>query len=276
MLHVRSLQSVTRLLSGFLSPLCHSGRSWSDALSLVQSGSCAAVSLDCFDTLLARGIPDWEQLALAETAGLEAGYSAPQARHSLRAARARARHLAAGAQEPTAASIWTEYCIAIHIPEQAATQLCAHELKLLEMTSIASAEALNFVVAVESLHLPWIVCSDTRWSATLLSGLLRGKGFAIGAESTFCSCDHGKSKFRGGLYPIAYQRMVDTLGRNVPPSSILHVGDNFFADNCSAAAFGMPTVNVPSALRQPAPTEAVDVVKAYLEAVRRDIALGIR
>lgn len=276
MLHVRSLQSVTRLFAGFLSPLCRSGRSWSDALSLAQSGSCAAISLDCFDTLLTRRIPDWEQLVLAETAGLEAGYSALQARHSLRAARARAKHLATGDQEPTAASIWTEYCIAIHISEQAAMQLCAHELKLLQMTSFASAEALNFVLAVESLHLPWIVCSDTRWSATALSGLLRGKGFAIGPKSTFCSCDHGKSKFRGGLYPIAYRRMVEALGQNVPPSSILHVGDNFFADNCSAAAFGMLTVNVPSASRQPAPTEDVDAVKAYLEVVRRDIALGIR
>jgi hypothetical protein len=276
MLPLRSLQSVTRLFTGSLSPRSRSGRSWSDALSLVQTGAFAAVSLDCFDTLLARGIPDREQLVLAETAGLGTGYSASQALRSLSVGRERAKRLAAGDQEPTAASIWTEYCAAIGIPQSAATQLCAHELKLLEMTSFASPEALNFVTAVESFHLPWIVCSDTRWSATFLSGLLRGKGFAIGPESIFCSCDHGKSKFRGGLYPIAYQCMIETIGRNVPPSSILHIGDNFFADNCSAAAFGMLTVNIPSALRQPAPAADADVVKAYLETVRRDIALGIR
>lgn len=272
----RSLLSVTRLFAGLISPRSRSGQSWRDALSLVQSGACAAVSLDCFDTLLARGIPDWEQLVLAETAGAEAGYSAPQARDKLRTARERAKRLAAGDQEPTAESIWIEYCMAMRMHERMAAQLCAHEMKLLEMTSCASAEATDFLAAVEKLRLPWIVCSDTRWSAASLSSLLRGKGIAVDAESILSSCDHGKSKFRGGLYPIAYQRLEETLGRRVPLSSILHVGDNFFADNCSAAAFGMLTVNVPSALRQPASTEDVDVVKDYLDAVRRDIALGIR
>lgn len=276
MLRARSFLSLARLSAGFLSPRSHCGRSWSDALSLVQSGACAAVSLDCFDTLLARGIPDWEQIVLAETAGVEAGYSAPQARDKLRAACERAKRLAAGDQEPAAESIWIEYCAAMRMHGRMAPQLCAHEMKLLEMTSLASAEATDFLAAIEKLRLPWIVCSDTRWSAISLSRLLSGKGFTIEAESILSSCDHGKSKFRGGLYPIAYQRLAVALGRRVPPSAILHIGDNFFADNCSGAAFGMLTVNVPSASRRPAPAADTDAVTAYLEAVRQDIAIGIR
>ncbi len=276
MLPLRSLLSVTRLLAGFLSPRSRSGQSWSDALSLVQTGACAAVSLDCFDTLLARGIPDHEQLVLAETAGMEAGYSALQARDNLRVAHQRAKHLSGGDQEPTAASIWVQYCIISGLSEQVATQLCAHELKLLEMTSIASADALNLVAAIESRRLPWIVCSDTRLSASVLSGLLRGKGFAIAPESIFSSSDHRKSKFRGGLHSIAYQHVVETLGRDIPPSAILHVGDNFFADNCSAASFGMRSVNVPAASLQPGQAADTDAINAYLELVRRDLALDNR
>ena len=276
MLNARTLVSVTRLCAGFLSPRCRCGQNWSDALSLVESGTCVAISLDCFDTLLARGIPDWEQQVLAETAGLEAGHSALKARHIFNVAHKRAKRLAAGDQEPTAVSIWTEYCDSIGIPKRVAKQLCAHEMKLLEMTSHASTDALNFVAAVESLHLPWIVCSDTRWTAASLSRLLRGKGFAIESESTLSSCDQSKSKFRGGLYPIAYQYMLETLGRKVAPSSILHVGDNFFSDNCSAAAFGMLTVNVPPASRQPVSAADSDSVKAYLETARQDIALCLR
>jgi FMN phosphatase YigB (HAD superfamily) len=274
MLGPRSFLSFARLSAGFLSPRCRSGRNWSDALSLVQSGACAAVSLDCFDTLLARGIPDWEQHVLAETAGMEAGLSAHQALNSLCLARERAQRLAAGDEEPTAASIWTQYCIIIGIPERAAAQLCTHELKLLEMTSIASADALNLVATIQAHQLPWFVCSDTRWSASLLSGLLRGKGFAIAPESIFSSSDHHRSKFRGGLYSIAYRHLVVALGREVPPSAILHVGDNFFADNCSAASFGMRTVNVPAASLQPGQAAGDGAINTYLESVRRDLAFG--
>ena len=276
MLSARSFLSVARLSAGFLSPRCHSGRSWSDALSLVQSGACVAVSLDCFDTLLARGIPDWEQHVLAEVGGMIAGLSARQARHCLSLARKRALRLAGGDKEPSTAAIWGQYCFITGLPERVAAQFCIHELKLLEITSRASADALSFVATIQALRLQWIVCSDTRWSAFALSGLLQGKGFAIGPESVFCSSDHCSSKFRGRLYSIAYQHLVESLGRNVPPAAILHVGDNFFADNCSAASFGMRTVNVPAASLPPGHVADTDAINAYLDLVRRDITLGVQ
>lgn len=263
--------SIARLSAGFLSPRCRRGRSWSDALSLVQSGTCAAVSLDCFGTLLARESVDWEQRIIAETVGREAGYSKSQSHRFLKGARVNAQRLAGGDEEPTAESIWTEYCTALGISDMG-MRLCADELKLLEMTSHAVAEALHFVAAVARLHLPWIVCSDTRWPAPLLTGLLEGKGFVVPPESVFCSCDHRKNKFRGGLYSITYRYLTETLGRHLPPSTILHVGDSFFADSCSAARFGMQTVNVPAAMPTPEQVTGAESAIAYLAALRQDLA----
>jgi FMN phosphatase YigB (HAD superfamily) len=273
MLRAPSILSMARLTAGFLSRRNHLGHSWDAAFSVLRSGRCAGVSMDCFGTLLARGSTDWEQHILAETVGFEAGYSQPRAKRLFKKALEQAKLVAGGDQEPAAKSIWTEYCIALGVPDMA-TQLSAHELKLLEITSNAADRALPFVDAVKNLQLPWIVCSDTRWPASELCWLLREKGFDIPLESVFCSCDHRKSKFRGGLYSVAYKHLIEALGRQVPPRTILHVGDNFLADNCSAASFGMLTVNVPPACRQTEP--AADTIGTYLELARQDIALGIR
>lgn len=275
MLRARSMISAARLFAGFLSPRSSLGRGWDEALSIAQTGRFTVVSLDCFGTLLARESVDWEQRILAETVGREAGYSESRSRQFLKAARVKAQHLAGGDEEPTAESIWTEYCAVLGIPDLA-KQISAHELKLLEMTSSATSDALKFVAAVENLELPWIVCSDTRWPAQALSGLLGGKGFAVPQESIFCSCDHRRSKFRGGLYSIAYQHLAETLGQRILPADILHIGDNFFADKCSAAHFGMRVVKVPSAQRDRGQTAEMDSANAYLERVRQDIALGVR
>lgn len=273
---IRSLSSAARLLAGFLSPRCHVGRSWGDALSLIQSGSCAGVSLDCFDTLLARGVPDWEQDALAATVASEAGYSAFQARDILKLARRRAQQRVGGDGEPAAVSIWTEFCVAVGIPERLAMQLCAHELALLEMTSMASYEATEFIADVEARHIAWLVCSDTRWPATALHQLLGSKGVAVSPESIFCSCDHRKSKFRGGLYSIAHRRLAEILGQPISPKNIVHIGDNFLADTCSAACFGMLAIQVPPAPRMPSASVDGEPIRSLLAGARQEIADSLR
>lgn len=276
MLRLRSLLSAARLASGFVSRQRRIRQGWHGALSLVESGACAGISIDCFDTLLARGVPDWEQLALAEIAGSATGHSAGQSRQFLHAAIGRARRLAPGDREPGAALIWTEYCATAGIPPHVATLLADHELKLLETTSLASAEAMGFIAAVEKCRLPWVVSSDTRWPRAALSRLLTGKGFAVAAKSIFASCDHHQSKFRGGLYSIAYQHMIGTLGRHVPRSDFLHVGDNFLADVCSAACFGMLAIQVPPAPRMPPAAVDGEPVQSLLAGARQEIADSLR
>lgn len=266
----RSLSSAVRLLAGFVSPR-RAGRSWGDALSLVRSGACAGVSVDCFDTLLARAEPDWEQHALAELVGTAAGHAGPEARRMLRLATRRARR---GADdEPGAAVIWAEYCNELGIPGQLAARLRAHELRLLEMTSTASVDAIEFVAAVERLRLPWIVCSDTRWSRAELSWLLSRKGFDVAGEAVFASCDHGQSKFRGGLYAIAQEHLRTTLGPQASRANIVHVGDNFLADCCSAACHGWRAIVIPPQ-RQIGGRAAA--VSSHLETVRQEVAESLR
>lgn len=275
MLRARSLLSAARLIAGFLSPRSGLGRGWDEALSIAQSGAVEVVSLDCFGTLLARENVDWEQRILAETIGSEAGYSAVQSRQFLKTACVKAKHLAGGDEEPTAESVWTEYCTVLGIQDMG-TRLCAEELTLLEITSNPVDEALRFVAAVERLQLPWIVCSDTRWPAPLLTRLLVGKGFPVPLGSVFCSCDHRRNKFRGGLYSIAYKHLIETLGPHVLPSRILHVGDNFLADNCSAARFGMGTVSIPSTESGPGQVTTTESAKAHLAVLRRNLAESLR
>lgn len=269
---LRSLFSAARLLAGFVSPRRRAGRSWDDALSLVRSGACAGVSVDCFDTLLARAEPDWEQHALAELVGAATGHAGQDARRMLRLATRRARRGAG--DEPAAAVIWAEYCNALGIPGRLAAQLCKHELKLLEMTSTASVDALEFIAAVERLRLPWIVCSDTRWSRAELSWLLSLKGFCVAGEAVFASCDYGQSKFRGGLYAIAQEHLRTTLEPRESRADIVHVGDNFLADCCSAACHGWHAIVIPPQRQIGARVAAA--VSSHLEAVRQEVAESLR
>lgn len=271
----RSLLSAARLLAGFASPRLRVGRSWNDAMSLVRSDACAGISVDCFDTLLARAMPDWEQRILAQIVGSSARRADGNAANMLSAAHRRARRHGGADGEPSAHLVWAEYCNALGLPGRVAARMSAHEFELLALTSAASTEALEFITTVENHNLPWVICSDTRWSRTELSRLLALKGFAVSENAIFSSCDHGRSKFRGGLYAIAYEHLRRTLGPQVARDNIVHVGNNFLADDCSAACFGMRTVGIPPArLSLDAATTAP--VTEWLEAIRREVADELR
>ena len=118
--------------------------------------------------------------------------------------------------------------------------------------------------------------TDTRWPAPLLTGLLEGKGFSVAPGSVFCSCDHRRNKFRGGLYSIAYRHLTETLGRHITPSRILHVGDSFLADSCSAARFGMSTVKVPVAAPDQDHILDTEAAREHLAALQQDLAGSLR
>ncbi len=150
--------------------------------------------------------PIGEQQALAEAAGLEAGHSVLKAAHPPMLRTSAQSALQPATRNQSAVSIWTEYLRFNRDSKWVESNCAAHEMKLLEMTSHASTDALSFVGAVESLHLPWIVRSGYGAGQRLRCPVDRGaKALPSNSESTLSSCDQSKSKFRGGLYPIAYQ-----------------------------------------------------------------------
>jgi len=240
-----ALTSALRLARGFLLRAGKLGEGWEVAYRALDSGRYSAVSIDCFDTLLARLAPDWEQHALARIGAALAGQSPVRAGYLTKSARASLR--AHGLCEPGALEIWRAFCLLTKLPSTLAEKFAGRELQLLTISSANSNSAREFVTQVSRQHVPLIVCSDTRWPATALGQLLRHHGFDLPEQTLICSCDHNLSKFRGSLYATAAEKIGTLSGNRVPPENILHIGDNLFADYYSAACHGWSCVKVPAA-----------------------------
>lgn len=244
----RSFGSGVRLARGYLSSRCQPSGGWDGAKARLLSGVVRGVSLDCFDTLLARHEADWEQYAVADHVAKAKGMTERDARDVLDAAIRKAKKDGGGPDnEPDTVAIWAAFCDAMALPSRFTNSLTDIEYSLLEMSVSANPCALDFVALLEQRGIPWLVCSDSRWHGGHLARLLTARGFPVQDRKIFTSCEHGLSKFRGNLYGLAQDYWQVTLGPAGTPENILHVGDNLFADCCSAACFGWQAIGVPPA-----------------------------
>lgn len=259
------MKSTFRFSRGFFSRARLVGRSWEDADRALDSGRYQAVSIDCFDTLLARLAPDWEQITVAEI-GMTLSAKLPGRAESLiRSARSRLR--GRDIDEPSALSIWVEFCSLAGLPQTFAVKFAEAEKDLLSSSSAASDQATKFVARACQQDVPLIVCSDSRWPALELGMTLSSHGFAFAPQAIVCSCDHNQSKFRGSLYKVAAERIDQLTGRHVESARVLHVGDNLFSDYYSAACHGWSCVNVPGARLAPTQRETAERAKTRLPSI---------
>jgi FMN phosphatase YigB (HAD superfamily) len=188
------------------------------------------LSLDCFDTLLWRAT-HMPQDVFAEFGdaggGIEGRVAAEKAaRHR------RARH--DGRSEATIEDIHAERA---GQPDPAGV---ARELELEARHCYAFAPTVALITAAKAAGLGVIVVSDTYLSEPQLRALIAataGDDVAARIDRIFCSSEYGLSKGAGLFAPV-----IAALG--VPPSAILHVGDNPIADGDAADAAGLNAVHI--------------------------------
>ncbi len=246
---LQAARSVLRLLRGAARRKLRGPASWAAIAAATGDGQYLALSIDCFDTLVARLEPDWEQRAIARQIGELVGMSAHRAQAMLRQAHRVACGVAPGSEdEPAAADIWLAFSRLAGLPDSLCAHLVRTELDLLAGSARLEPQAARIVELALSSKIPFVVTSDTRWSAEQISALLDRLGLSLPPNTIVCSSDHDKSKFRGGLYAVAMNRLTGTTSRDLLPRNVLHVGNDLLADGYSAAAGGFNYSIVPRSL----------------------------
>ncbi len=244
-----AIPSLLRLARGLSQGHLRGPTTWREIEASLHNGKYVALSMDCFGTLINRLSPDWEQRAIASMTGCLAGLTHTESIRALRSAHAAAARGRPGDPEPDAVSIWTHFCNLCDLPQMLVEHFCAVESELLAATSAVCVEALATLKTAQHAKIPFVITSDTRLTATALQTLLREKGIELSLDALVCSCDSRRSKFRGGLYSIAMQRLSEKAGQALAAHKILHIGDNRISDGYSAASSGIASaILAPGAL----------------------------
>ena len=105
-----------------------------------------------------------------------------------------------------------------------------------------------------------IAVSDMYIPGDILLGILRRKGYDHIA-AVYVSCDYGKRKSDGSLYAEVLK------AENIPPSAMLHTGDNLESDCRRALACGITALFCPSPLIRR--LEAEPALDALLDGIGR-------
>jgi FMN phosphatase YigB (HAD superfamily) len=116
----------------------------------------------------------------------------------------------------------------------------ARELELEAQHCYAFAPTVALIAAARAAGLGVIVVSDTYLSEPQLRALIAiaaGDDVAAQIDRIFCSSEYGVSKSAGLFVPVL-------AALDVPPSAILHVGDNPCADGDAADAAGLNAVHI--------------------------------
>jgi FMN phosphatase YigB (HAD superfamily) len=188
------------------------------------------LSLDCFDTLLWRAthMPQDVFAGFGDAGGgIEARVAAEKAARERRAHRD-------GRGEATIEEI---HALRAGQPDPEGV---ARELALEARHCYAFAPTVALIHAARAAGLGVIVVSDTYLSEPQLRALIAataGDDVAAQIDRIFCSSEYGLSKSAGLFGPVL-------AALDVPPSAILHVGDNPVADGDAADAAGLNAVHI--------------------------------
>lgn len=191
--------------------------------------SVRVLSLDCFDTLVWRGVQaPTDVFAELPIAG---GGIFPRAR-----AEARARRFTEQERGETETRIEDIYRHLLpHASEEERAAAVERELEAEARHCFGFAPVKALIRRAKERGLGVIIVSDTYFSADQLRTLI---GRAAGEETAglidriFVSCEHGVGKSDG-----LFRHVLQALGQD--PSAILHVGDNLQADHDAPASLGI-------------------------------------
>nr|WP_228046624.1 HAD family hydrolase [Saccharopolyspora sp. HNM0983] len=207
---------------------------------MIGDGSCCALSLDVFDTLLWRRVPRPTDLfavlgARLRRDGIGPGWMDEAAFRRIRIEAEQLARRLAPTSEVSLFDIWR------HMPVGTFTgaslqQLVDFEVALERELTEVDQDVAELVGLAESSEIPILLVSDTYFTDIQLTELLDRPGLSgLKAARQFRSCQHGADK-ASGLWEI----VLDSAG--VRPEQLVHLGDHPEGDDRVPAELGVRTV----------------------------------
>jgi len=216
--------------------------------SLKEAGEIRCVSFDYFDTLVFR--PCLHPTDLFYRLHREARDLIPRLRerspqdfvesriHAEHQARRRVR-----SKEATLVEIHTLLAVALGLSHSEGKTLLEQELAMEAACLRPTAVMVDLLEEVSSHGLPWVITSDTYFSAEQLQGF-HGRISALAGVRTepraiYTSSDHRCGKWSHDLFGVVLR------DRNLRPGELLHIGDNPHADVAAPRAQGIHALHIP-------------------------------
>lgn len=218
-------------------------------LQQIERDSIKVLSLDIFDTLLWRAVPEpVDAFILTGHRLKEAGLlSAKATTHDFaeerRLAEVRARQKLAAAGEGTEVTLLEVYEQLSRklVPAVAndIERLIDSELTVEESLLVPDLDIVALVQAVGQMGVQTVLASDTYFSEAHIRRFL-GRSLTADVEiaHVFTSSDHRAGKSQG-LFSIVLDRL------SLKPAQVLHIGDNYAADIEGARGAGIPSFYLP-------------------------------
>ena len=198
---------------------------------LVDSGDFDLLSLDVFDTLVWRRVPQPADVffLLADEVRASGGFFDSSSRESFVSERIRADERArrrTPSGEVTLADIYAEFPRG-YFSGVSPAEVAALEFEVEQRLVVVAPAMRDLLSRARARGLRTALVSDTY----LVSGQIRVLT-GIDVDFTVVSCEHGRSK-AGGLHRVLLKQS------GVPAPRILHVGDNRIADFDGPASLGL-------------------------------------
>lgn len=218
----------------------------SSVYAAIASGKLRVLSVDVFDTLVWRRVPEPADmflmlgLALAAEGGLADDISpaafAELRRAAERAARAKAE-AATGYREVHLADIYAALPASLFAAGFGRDARIAAELACETRLLVADAAILDVMKAARTAGTRTILVSDCYFSGGELRALLAGAGCDEAAfDQLYVSSEAGRPKYRD-LFDLILK------AEGVAPAGMIHIGDNVDADIAPCRARGIVTVH---------------------------------
>ena len=99
--------------------------------------------------------------------------------------------------------------------------------------------ALDLVGYARNLGKRVVAVSDMYLPRSVIGRILEKEGFGVAEDDVFVSCETGRGKWNGALFPFVAERL------GVASGAILHVGDNFQSDVEMARRAGLQALHLP-------------------------------
>lgn len=208
----------------------------------VADGSCSALSLDVFDTVLWRRVPRPADLfsilgaRLRDRGGCPGWLSDASFRRMRVTAERDARSACASlGSEVSLFEIWEQMPLTLFKTGQLET-LVEAELELEREFAVVDLEIAEVIRFAAKQALPIVLVSDTYFTEEQLNRLLdRPELESLAGAHVFRSSQHGAGK-ASGLWKVVLNEM------NLRPSQVIHIGDNKIADFTKPSSLGIRTV----------------------------------
>lgn len=219
--------------------------------------------LDCFDTILLRGVESEEERVRRLGAQIshvlsEQGFRVPPAAAAatrLAAARAEYRAAAREGREARHADILRLQCLALGLPASCTDALTKAEIEQESRDLRPNLPLLALLREIRIQGIKVVVVSDMYLPADAIRQLLENAGAAQELDEVYSSSDHGPTKRGGGLFQVVLE------AEGVDPDRCLHAGD------CRVGDFEMPLRRGIAAVQLPRPHLAL--ARAARRAARR-------